>query len=72
MNNFKLGREYINDNSIRRYNINVGEINPNEINDTINRIRDMFRDRRRTEIRHEWYRRMINPNENNPNENDTI
>lgn len=63
MNNFKLGRGYT--NSIRRtYTINVGEINPNEINDTINRIRDMFRDRRRTEIRHEWYRRMINPNEN--------
>ena len=64
MNNFKLGRGYT--NSIRRtYTVNVGEINPNEINDTINRIRDMFRDRRRTEIRHEWYRRMINPNENN-------
>jgi hypothetical protein len=64
MNNFKLGRGYT--NSIRRtYTINVGEINPNEINDTINRIRDMFRDRRRREIRHEWYRRMINPNENN-------
>jgi hypothetical protein len=64
MNNFKLGRGYT--NSIRRtYTINVGEINPNEINDTINRIRDMFRDRRRTEIRHEWYRRMINPNDNN-------
>jgi len=62
MNNFKLGRGYT-DNSIRRiYNINVGEINPNEINDTINRIRDMFRDRRRTEIRHEYYRRIINSN----------
>lgn len=32
MNNFKLGRGYINDNSIRRYTINVGEINPNENN----------------------------------------
>ena len=61
MNNFKLGRGYT--NSIRRtYTINVGEINPNEINDTINRIRDMFRDRRRTEIRHEYYRRIVNPN----------
>jgi hypothetical protein len=64
MNNFKLGRGYT--NSIRRtYTINVGEINPNEINDTINRIRDMFRDRGRTEIRHEYYRRIINSNENN-------
>ena len=61
MNKFKLGRGYT--NSIRRtYTINVGEINPNEINDTINRIRDMFRDRRRTEIRHEYYRRIVNPN----------
>jgi hypothetical protein len=61
MNDFKLGRGCT--NSIRRtYTINVGEINPNEINDTINRIRDMFRDRRRTEIRHEYYRRIINSN----------
>jgi hypothetical protein len=61
MNNFKLGRGYT--NSIRRtYTINVGEINPNEINDTINRIRDMFRDRRRTRERHEYYRRIIENN----------
>ena len=66
MNNFKLGRGYT-DNSIRRrYTINVGEINPNYIEEFINRVRDnMFRDRRRTEIRHEYYRRIINSNENN-------
>jgi hypothetical protein len=62
MNNFKLGRGYIDNNIRRRYTINLRELTPNE---TINRISDMFRDRRRTEIRHEWYRRMINPNENN-------
>lgn len=58
MNNFKLGRGYI-DNSIRRrYNINVGEINPNDFEWYTNRLRQALRipmDYYRREIRHQFY-----------------
>ena len=69
MNNFKLGKGYI-DNSIRRiHNINVGEINPNDVEWFINRLRQSLRvetpmDYYRREIRHEYYRRILNLNNN--------
>ena len=71
MNNFKLGRGYI-DNSII-------EVYPNEIEESVRRrIRDTLRNGIEVEeenyrVRHERYRRLFNPIENetienNPNE----
>jgi hypothetical protein len=39
MNNFKLGRGYIDNNIRRRYTINLRELTPNE---TINRISEII------------------------------
>lgn len=60
MNNFKLGRGYIDNDIRRRYNINVGEIHPNEVEEFTNRLRQAFRreipmDYYRREIRHQFY-----------------
>lgn len=66
MNNFKLGRGYI-DNSII-------EVYPNEIEESVRRrIRDTLRNGIEVEeenyrVRHERYRRLFNPIENNVEE----
>jgi hypothetical protein len=61
MNNFKLGRGYIDNNIRRRYTINLRELTPNE---TINRISEMLRDNVDIELDIN-YGREVNPNENN-------
>ena len=43
MNNFKLGRGYIDNNIRRRYTINVGEINLNDVEWFTNRLRQSLR-----------------------------
>jgi hypothetical protein len=74
MKNFKLGRGYT-DNSIRRrYTINVGEINIDDVEWFTNTLRQSLRreipmDYYRREIRHQFYETI---REVNPNENDTI
>ena len=77
MNNFKLGRGYIDNNIRRRYNINVGEINPNDVDEFRNRLIMAFRtetpmDYYRREVRHEFYetirvRGIVNPTIENNN-----
>ena len=61
MNNFKLGRGYIDNNIRRRYTINLEEIN---IDETINRISEMLRDNVDIELDIN-YGREVNPNDNN-------
>jgi hypothetical protein len=63
MNDFKLGRGYIDNNIRRRYTINLRELTPNE---TINRISEMLRDNVDIELDINYGREV------NPNENDTI
>jgi hypothetical protein len=67
MNNFKLGRGYT--NSIRRtYTINLGEINPNDVEWFTNRLRQSLR----REIPMDYIRvRGLNNNEDTI-ENNTI
>lgn len=69
MNNFKLGRGYIN-NSI--HNINVGEINPNDVEWFTNRLRQVLRipmDYHRREIRHQFHETIRVEGLNNTMEN---
>ena len=78
MNNFKLGRGYT-DNSIRRrYTINLGEINIDDVEWFTNRLRQSLRreipmDYYRREIRHQFYEtirvRGLNNNEDTIEDN---
>jgi hypothetical protein len=70
MNNFKLGRGYIDNN------INVGEINLNDVEWFTNRLRQSLRreipmDYYRREIRHQFYEtiRGLNNNEDTIEDN---
>jgi hypothetical protein len=77
MNNFKLGRGYI-DNSIRRHTINLEEINIDDVEWFTNRLRQSLRreipmDYYRREIRHQFYEtirvRGLNNNEDTIEDN---
>jgi hypothetical protein len=75
MNNFKLGRGYIDNNIRRRFTINLEEINIDDVEWFTNTLRQSLR----REIPMDYNRREVNPNENNtirrevnPNDNNTI